>query len=61
MSLPRIVHVKEEVDSDGSRYLIAERKKDGLEGRVGTYELIDEYDARSVTEIRKKGTKTWFK
>jgi hypothetical protein len=30
------------------------------EGRVAVYELVEEFDKKMVSRVRRKGTKNWF-
>lgn len=62
--LPRRIYVQVDENSDGSNDedLLAWRSLSATdEGRIGTYELVEEVDRRQVVEVRRKGTTKWFK
>lgn len=61
MKLPKVVYIA--VDGEkGEEYLYASESLDDLpDGVVGVFRLDELLHSRTVTEIRRDGTKAWFK
>lgn len=63
MGLPKRLYASQDhSDSFGDEDLLAWRHLDATDnGRIGVYELVEELDKREAVELRRKGTKAWFK
>ena len=62
MSLPRVVYVYRDQDTNGSSYLVASTSPDDQdEGVVGVYDLRETLHVRHRAEFKRHRTKTWFK
>ena len=61
--LPRRLYATIEGNTEGNQEdLLAWRTIDSADdGRVGVYVLEEELDKRQATELRRDGTKKWFK
>lgn len=60
--LPRLIYVTIDTNSEGGEDLLAWRSLAATDnGRIGTYRLVEEYDKRETPELRRLGTKAWFK
>ena len=61
MKLPKIAYLYVDGDND-AQYLVASTNVDDKdEGVVGVYELRETLNVRHVAELRRPGTKKWFK
>jgi hypothetical protein len=59
--LPKIAYVYEEADRDGTKFLVASKEAEGLEGSLlGVYELRETLHVRHKTQFRRPKTKAWF-
>lgn len=59
--IPDVIYVTLDGD-EGEEYLIANESLDECpEGKVTVFAKAEVLDVRTVTEIKKAGTKTWFK
>ena len=62
MSLPRVVYIYEDKDTDDTCYLVASRQSGELDkGLIGVYDLRETLHVRHPLEYRRHGTKQWFK
>lgn len=61
MKLPQVVYIY--VDGEkGEEYLVASQNVgDQEEGMVGVYDFRETLNVRHVAELRRSGTKKWFK
>ena len=60
--VPKVVYIYEEKDTNGEPYLVASTSVgDQNEGLVGVYDLRECLHVRHRLELRRKGTKGWFK
>lgn len=58
----KVIYVTICEDCDGSENLLAWASLDSADaGRVGVYRLVEEINVREVKEIKRKGSKKWFK
>ena len=59
--IPNVIYVTLDGD-EGAEYLLAsESLQECPEGSVTVFEKTEVLDVRTVTEIKRQGTKTWFK
>ncbi len=61
--LPGRIYVQVDSNADGTdEDLLAWRNLSAVEnGRIAVYVINDELDKREAVELRRKGTKVWFK
>lgn len=61
MSLPKLIYVYEEKDTDGNTYLVASQDShEQTEGIVGIYDLREKLHVRHKPQFRRPNTKQWF-
>jgi hypothetical protein len=61
MALPKVLYVYEMKDGDIPYYAASRVPGEQGEGIVGVYRLEDTLYVRHALELKRKGTKTWFK
>jgi hypothetical protein len=61
MKLPKILYAYEDKDGDVSYYVASVDPGDQDQGIIGVYTLTDTLHVRHSLEMRRQGTKTWFK
>ena len=63
-TLPRLIYVQfdEKTGDETDEYLLAWKDVTStVPGRLGVYQLTEEIDRRDTVEIRRKGSRQWFK
>lgn len=61
MTFPKVVYVTASDDCDDEDLLAWRTLASAGEGQIGVYVLEEKLEKREAVEIRKAGTKTWFK
>jgi hypothetical protein len=60
--MPKVIYVMLDPNADTHDDLLAWSSLESAdEGRVAVYTLTEELEKREVVEVRKKGSKAWFK
>ena len=60
--LPKVLYIYEETDGKAGTYFVANTAIGDLdEGLVGVYDLRECLQVRHALELRRKGTRQWFK
>ena len=61
-AFPKVIYVTQDIPDANTQTLLAWDSLDSAEiGKVAVYRLENEVEKREVTEVRRKGTKQWFK
>lgn len=60
MKVPNRIYITE-ADDEGENLLAWRKLTSADEGRIFVYELVEELDKRDTCELRRKGSKKWFR